>query len=50
MYGGYTLTCAPVAVSYVRTNPGMFDRYMEYLNTAYKTNLEAVPMKSGNLS
>jgi len=26
MYGGYTLTCAPVAVSYVRTNPGMFDR------------------------
>ena len=30
-----------VVVSYVRTKPGMFDRYMEYLNTAYKTNLEA---------
>ena len=30
-----------VAVSYVRTKPGMFERYMEYLNTTYKTNLEA---------
>jgi hypothetical protein len=30
-----------VAVSYVRTKPGMFDRYMEYLSTAYKSNLEA---------
>lgn len=30
-----------VAVSYVRTKPAMFNRYMEYLSTAYKTNLEA---------
>ncbi len=30
-----------VVVTYVRTKPGMFDRYMEYLNTGYKTNMEA---------
>ena len=30
-----------MVVSYVRTKPGMFDRYMEYLNTGYKANLEA---------
>jgi len=30
-----------VAVSYIRTKPGMFDRYMQYLDGAYKTNLEA---------
>ncbi len=32
----------PVTViSYVRTKPGMFERYMEYLNGQYKQNLEA---------
>lgn len=30
-----------VAVSYIRTKPGMFDRYMQYLSGPYKTNLEA---------
>jgi hypothetical protein len=30
-----------VAVSYIRTKPGMFDKYMQYLDGAYKTNLEA---------
>jgi len=30
-----------VSVSYIRTKPGMFDRYMEYLNGPYKANLEA---------
>lgn len=30
-----------VSVSYLRTKPGMFDRYMEYLNGPYKTSLEA---------
>jgi len=30
-----------IVVTYIRTKPGMFERYMEYLNTAYKTNLEA---------
>ena len=29
------------AVTYVRTKPGMFDRYMQYLSGAYKANLEA---------
>ncbi|HKN58869.1 MAG TPA: hypothetical protein VJV97_08445 [Gemmatimonadaceae bacterium] len=30
-----------IQVSYIRTKPGMFDRYMQYLDGAYKTNLEA---------
>src|SRR5256886_15844396 len=30
-----------IAVSYIRTKPGMFDRYMQYLDGPYKTNLEA---------
>ena len=30
-----------IAVSYIRTKPGMFDKYMEYLSGPYKTNLEA---------
>jgi len=30
-----------ISVSYIRTKPGMFDRYMQYLDGAYKTNLEA---------
>lgn len=30
-----------VSVSYIRTKPGMFDRYMEYLNGTYKTSQEA---------
>jgi hypothetical protein len=30
-----------IVVTYIRTKPGMFERYMEYLNTGYKTNLEA---------
>lgn len=30
-----------MSVSFIRTKPGMFDRYMEYLNGPYKTNLEA---------
>jgi len=30
-----------IVVSYVRTKPGMFDKYMAYLNGAYKANLEA---------
>ena len=30
-----------VVVSYIRTKPGMFNKYMEYLSTAYKTNMEA---------
>lgn len=36
-----------VSVSYIRTKPGMFDRYMEYLNGPYKANQEA--MKAGGL-
>src|SRR6266516_910087 len=28
-------------MTYVRTKPGMFDKYMTYLNGAYKANLEA---------
>ncbi|MBA2708114.1 MAG: hypothetical protein H0U59_09955 [Gemmatimonadaceae bacterium] len=32
----------PVTVmSYVRTKPGMFERYMEYLNGQYKQSMEA---------
>lgn len=35
-------TQGPVIVmSYVRTKPGMFERYMEYLNGPYKESLEA---------
>lgn len=30
-----------MSVSFIRTKPGMFDRYMEYLNGPYKANLEA---------
>ena len=30
-----------VAVSYIRTKPGMFDKYMEYLSGPYKTFIEA---------
>jgi crotonobetainyl-CoA:carnitine CoA-transferase CaiB-like acyl-CoA transferase len=30
-----------VVISYIRTKPGMFDKYMEYLNAGYKTTLEA---------
>ncbi len=30
-----------ISVSYIRTKPGMFDRYMQYLAGPYKTNLEA---------
>ena len=30
-----------IAVSYIRTKPGMFDKYMQYLDGPYKTNLEA---------
>ena len=30
-----------VVVSYIRTKPGMFNKYMEYLSTAYKANMEA---------
>jgi hypothetical protein len=30
-----------VNLTYVRTKPGMFDRYMQYLNGAYKSDLEA---------
>jgi hypothetical protein len=30
-----------VTMSYIKTKPGMFDRYMEYLNGPYKTLLEA---------
>ncbi len=29
-----------VVVTYVRTKPGMFDRYMQYLSTSYKTEME----------
>ena len=32
----------PIAVmTYVKTKPGMFDRYMTYLNGSYKTEMEA---------
>jgi hypothetical protein len=35
-------TQGPVGVmTYVRTKPGMFDRYMAYLDGPYKTELEA---------
>jgi len=30
-----------ISVSYIRTKPGMFDKYMAYLAGPYKTNLEA---------
>ncbi len=30
-----------ITVSYIRTKPGMFDKYMQYLSGPYKTNLEA---------
>ena len=30
-----------ISVSYLRTKPGMFDKYMQYLDGPYKTNLEA---------
>ncbi|MEO8909796.1 MAG: hypothetical protein ABI408_06160 [Gemmatimonadaceae bacterium] len=30
-----------IAVTYIRTKPGMFDKYMQYLAGPYKTNLEA---------
>ena len=30
-----------ISVSYIRTKPGMFDKYMQYLDGPYKTNLEA---------
>lgn len=30
-----------IAVSFIRTKPGMFDRYMEYLNSGYKATMEA---------
>lgn len=30
-----------VDMTYVRTKPGMFDRYMQYLSTTYKTSMEA---------
>lgn len=30
-----------VSVSYIRTKPGMFDKYMEYLAGPYKTSMEA---------
>jgi len=30
-----------ISVSYLRTKPGMFDKYMQYLSGPYKTNLEA---------
>lgn len=35
-------SAGPITVmSYVRTKPGMFERYMEYLNGQYKQDLEA---------
>ena len=35
-------TQGPIAVTtYVKTKPGMFDRYMAYLDGPYKTELEA---------
>src|SRR5438045_9459024 len=30
-----------ISVSYIRTKPGMFDKYMAYLDGPYKTNREA---------
>ncbi len=30
-----------ISVSYIRTKPGMFDKYMQYLDGPYKTNLDA---------
>jgi hypothetical protein len=30
-----------VALSYIRIKPGMFDKYMKYLDTDYKRNVEA---------
>lgn len=30
-----------VSVSYIRTKPGMFEKYMEYLNGTYKQSMEA---------
>ena len=39
---GRAYTEGPVVVmSYIRTKPGMFDRYLEYLNGPYKTSMEA---------
>ena len=37
-----TYTEGPVIrMSYIRTKPGMFDRYMQYLNADYRKSLEA---------
>jgi len=30
-----------MVISYIKTKPGMFNRYMEYLNGPYKANMEA---------
>jgi hypothetical protein len=30
-----------VVISYIRTKPGMFNKYMEYLGSGYKTIMEA---------
>ncbi len=30
-----------IVASYIRTKPGMFDKYMQYLDGPYKTQLEA---------
>lgn len=30
-----------VAVTYIRIKPGMFDKYLKYLDTEYKRNMEA---------
>lgn len=30
-----------INMSYIRTKPGMFERYMQYLNTDYRKSLEA---------
>jgi hypothetical protein len=30
-----------INISYIRIKPGMFDKYMKYLDTDYKKNLEA---------
>lgn len=39
---GRVYTEGPVVVmSYIRTRPGMFERYLEYLNGPYKTSMEA---------
>jgi hypothetical protein len=39
---GRPYTEGPVVnISYIRIKPGMFDKYMKYLDTDYKKNLEA---------